>query len=164
MTRSLVAALLAAVALLTGCGSPAPAPAAAPGGVPALSGDPADVTKPTQAAAGSGAAPSTLVTKDVVAGKGPAAQGSDTVAVRYTGTLWTDGTLFDSSWKRGTDPISFPLNQVVPGFAQGIAGMQAGGRRVLVIPPALGYGDQAKGPIPGGSTLVFVVDLVKIGS
>ena len=82
--------------------------------------------------------------------------------VRYVGALY-DGTPFDSSWSRGDAPISFPLNQVVPGFAQGIQGMAAGGRRVIVIPPALGYGDQAQGPIPAGSTLVFVVDLVGIG-
>jgi FKBP-type peptidyl-prolyl cis-trans isomerase len=86
---------------------------------------------------------------------------TDTVAVQYSGTLYSDGTLFDSSWSRG-EPVSFPLDRVVPGFAQGIEGMQVGGRRVIVIPPDLGYGAETKGPIPGGSTLVFVVDLVGI--
>lgn len=180
---------LAAAVLLAGCGSTAPTSspsAAAPtasgpastsaagstagataaatsaGTVPALTGNPTDLTRESQATAGSGQPPSALVTHDVVVGKGPTAAASNTVAVRYSGTLWTDGSLFDASWSRGTEPISFPLAQVVPGFSQGIAGMQAGGRRVLVIPPALGYGDQAQGPIPGGSTLVFVVDLVSI--
>ncbi|MFC4949582.1 FKBP-type peptidyl-prolyl cis-trans isomerase [Pseudonocardia sp. GCM10023141] len=186
MKRSLLAAAVAvaAAAVLAACGSPAaPSPAAAaptaaatssaaapatapaqpaPAGVPALTGTPTDLTKPTQAQAGTGTPPAGLVMQDVVVGTGPAAAPTNTVDVRYTGTLYTDGSVFDSSWSRGSDPISFPLNRVVKGFSQGIAGMQAGGRRVLVIPPALGYGDQTNGPIPGGSTLVFVVDLVKI--
>jgi FKBP-type peptidyl-prolyl cis-trans isomerase len=97
-----------------------------------------------------------------VVGTCPTARPTDTVNVRYVGALY-GGTPFDSSWSRGDTPISFPLNQeVVPGFAQGIEGMAPGGRRVIVIPPALGYGEQTQGPIPGGSTLVFVVDLVGI--
>jgi peptidylprolyl isomerase len=170
-------AVAAALCTLAGCGSsappaaspppaapsaavsPAPAPSPVPG-VPALSGNPTDVTKQSQAQAGAGQPPTKLVTQDIVVGKGAEATLANTVDVRYTGTLYTDGTLFDSSWSRGDAPTSFPLSGVVPGFAQGIAGMQPGGRRVIVIPPALGYGDQATGPIPAGSTLVFVVDLV----
>lgn len=91
-----------------------------------------------------------------------AAADTDTVQVRYTGTLYVGGKVFDSSWSRGTQPVAFPLNAVVPGFAQGISGMKQGGRRVIVIPSALGYGDQTQGPIPGGSTLVFVVDLIGV--
>lgn len=172
MRRSLLVAAVVAAVVLAGCGNaeptltPAAAPAApaqqAPAGVPALTGTPTDVTKASQAQAGTGTPPADLVTQDIVVGKGTAATLSNTVAVRYTGTLYTNGTAFDSSWTRGNDPASFPLSGVVKGFAQGIAGMQPGGRRVLVIPPALGYGDRAKGPIPGGSTLVFVVDLVTI--
>lgn len=193
MTRSLAPALLAAGALLAGCGSAAPtssssaavtvpsaaAPVAAPstaagagsvapapsspGSVPALTGDPTDLTRASQAGAGAGAPPTTLLTHDVVVGKGRAAKAADTVTVRYSGTLWTDGSLFDASWTRGTDPISFSLTEVVPGFTQGITGMRAGGRRVIVIPPELGYGDQPQAEIPANSTLVFVVDLVSIG-
>jgi peptidylprolyl isomerase len=190
MRRSLlVAGAGVALCALTACGSSAPpaaaptaaassaatdpapatdpaaaAPAASPGsatpGVPALTGSPTDVTKPSQAKAGAGQPPSKLVTQDIVVGKGAAATLANTVDVRYSGTLYSDGTLFDSSWSSGSAPVSFPLDGVVPGFAQGIAGMRPGGRRVIVIPPALGYGDSTKGPIPGGSTLVFVVDLV----
>jgi peptidylprolyl isomerase len=175
------ALVLAAVALavVAGCtDEPAPGPAsaspaspapAAPSSttvvgpdVPPLVGDPTDTAQPTQAQAGEGPPPTGLVTRDVVPGTGPSATLDDTVAVRYTGTLYSDGTLFDSSWARGDDPVSFPLDQVVPGFAQGIEGMQVGGRRVIVIPPELGYGASDNGPIPGGSTLVFVVDLVAI--
>ena len=143
-----------------------PAPAAAPGstvpGVPALTGTPTDVTKQSEAKAGTGQPPTKLVTQDIVVGKGAAATLSNTVDVRYSGNLYSDGSSFDSSWSHGKDPVSFPLDGVVPGFAQGIAGMQPGGRRVIVIPPALGYGANTQGPIPGGSTLVFVVDLVGV--
>ncbi|WP_141277618.1 FKBP-type peptidyl-prolyl cis-trans isomerase [Pseudonocardia hydrocarbonoxydans] len=140
----------------------APAPAGPEGGVPGLTGDPADLTVPTQAAAGTGAPPTELLTEDVVVGEGAAATQADTVDVRYTGTLWTDGSVFDSSWSRGDAPIQFPLNRVVPGFSQGIEGMAPGGRRVIVMPPDLAYGDNPPPGLPAGATLVFVVDLVGI--
>jgi peptidylprolyl isomerase len=187
MKRSLLtAAAVVAVSVVAACGSPtapeappspappaaaapsappaasAPAPAPAPG-VPPLTGNPTDLTTGTQAQAGTGQPPSKLVTQDIVVGSGPAATAADTVDVQYTGTLWSNGSVFDSSWSRG-EPATFPLDGVVPGFAQGIEGMQVGGRRVIVIPPDLGYGNRASGPIPGGSTLVFVVDLVGISS
>ena len=184
MKRSLLAAAaVVALGTLAGCGSteqPAAGPAdqpaapaadsgaapAAPGaavpGVPPLTGNPTDLTKQSQAKAGTGQPPTTLVTQDVVVGKGAAAKLSDTVDVRYSGTLYPDGKLFDASWQQGDAPVNFPLDAVVPGFAQGIAGMQPGGRRVIVIPPDLGYGSRGTGPIPAGATLVFVVDLVKI--
>jgi len=176
MKRPLAAAAACAALALAGCGSsttdanlpaapataaPAPALPAQPG-VPALTGSPADLSAPAQAMAGTGAPPEQLVTQDVVVGSGAPATAADTVDVRYTGTLYSNGALFDSSWRRGSEPVSFPLSGVVPGFAQGIEGMQPGGRRVIVIPPELGYGSRGAGPIPAGSTLVFVVDLVAI--
>jgi peptidylprolyl isomerase len=183
MNRSLLRVAVATVAVtaLAGCGSgaapaapplppaaaqptaapAAPAPAPAPG-VPALTGNPTDLTAQSQAQAGTGQPPTKLVTQDIVVGTGKKAVPADTVDVQYSGTLYSDGTLFDSSWKDGGQPVSFPLDGVVPGFAQGIEGMQVGGRRVMVIPPDLGYGNRANGPIPAGSTLVFVVDLVGI--
>ena len=130
--------------------------------VPLLSGNVGDLaTMPTLTAA-TAPAPSGLIVSDVVEGTGQVAKASSTVGVRYVGALYQDGTVFDSSWKRGDAPTSFPLSKVVPGFAAGIEGMAVGGRREIVIPPALGYGDTTKGPIPGGSTLVFVVDLVTV--
>jgi peptidylprolyl isomerase len=111
---------------------------------------------------GTGTPPASLVTHDLVVGSGAAAAATSTVTIRYTGALYTNGKVFDDSpWTRN-QPAVFPLNQVVPGFSQGIAGMKVGGRRELVIPPALGYGTQTNGPIPGNSTLVFVVDLLAV--
>lgn len=153
---------MTAPAMTAAAAAPAAAPGATVPGVPALTGTPTDVTKPSQAKAGTGQPPTKLVTQDIVVGKGAPATLSNTVDVRYSGTLYSNGTLFDASWSHGNDPVSFPLDGVVPGFAQGIAGMQPGGRRVIVIPPALGYGASDSGPIPGNSTLVFVVDLVGV--
>jgi peptidylprolyl isomerase len=161
-TSEAPAPAMTAPAMTAAAAAPAAAPGATVPGVPALTGTPTDVTKASQAKAGSGQPPTKLVTQDIVVGKGAPATLANTVDVRYSGTLYSDGKLFDSSWSHGNDPVSFPLDGVVPGFAQGIAGMQPGGRRVIVIPPALGYGSNDSGPIPGGSTLVFVVDLVGV--
>jgi peptidylprolyl isomerase len=107
--------------------------------------------------------PANLVIKDLAKGHGKKAKAGDTVTVQYDGVLFADGSEFDASWNRG-QPFSFPLGagQVIPGWDKGVAGMRVGGRRVLTIPPNLGYGPQGSGPIPPNSTLVFVVDLLKI--
>src|SRR5260221_6942075 len=103
-----------------------------------------------------------LVTKDLVAGTGATATASNTVVVQYVAANYTDGKDFDSSWVRG-QRATFPLNGVVPGFAQGIVGMKAGGRREIVIPPSLGYGASGSPPaVSPNETLVFVVDLLSI--
>ncbi len=96
---------------------------------------------------------------EIEAGTGPRAQPGDQVTVHYTGTL-EDGTEFDSS--AGGDPISFVLGQggVIQGWDEGIALMNVGGKAQLIIPPELAYGAQDYGPIPGGSTLTFDVELV----
>lgn len=106
-------------------------------------------------------APTTLVIKDLVVGTGAEAQASSTVTVQYVGTNYADGKEFDSSWAHG-QPAVFPLNGVIPGFARGIVGMKVGGRRELVIPPALGYGAQGNGPVGPNETLVFVIDLLAV--
>jgi peptidylprolyl isomerase len=147
--------------------APVAAAPASPGpavpGVPALTGNPTDLTVASQAQAGTGQPPTTVLTQDVVVGTGAKVTSDDTtVQVRYTGTLFAGGKVFDSSWTRGTQPVAFPLENLVPGFSQGLTGMKQGGRRVIVIPPALGYGNSTDGPIPGGSTLVFVVDLIGV--
>jgi peptidylprolyl isomerase len=113
-----------------------------------------------------GEPPTKLVIKDLKKGKGPKAQSGQTVTVQYDGVLWKDGTEFDASWNHG-QPFSFPLGQgrVIPGWDEGVAGMQKGGRRVLTIPPDLAYGPNGAPPAIGpNETLVFVVDLENITS
>ena len=108
------------------------------------------------------AGPSNLVVEDLVVGTGAVAATGDTVTVHYVGTL-TNGQKFDSSYDRG-QPFTFRIGarQVIAGWEQGIPGMRVGGKRRLTIPPSLGYGSQANGPIPANSTLIFEVDLVAI--
>ena len=108
-----------------------------------------------------GKAPTKLVTKDLVVGKGAAAGPGDQLVVNYVGKVFASGKEFDASWKTG-QPLPFTLGtgQVIPGWDQGVAGMKVGGRRMLVIPPSLGYGATPSGKIPANSTLVFVVDLL----
>lgn len=96
-------------------------------------------------------------------GTGAVAEVGDTVTMQYVGML-TDGTTFDASANHGTEGFTFTLGagQVIAGWDQGIVGMKEGESRHLVIPPALGYGPQAVGPIPANSTLIFDVQLVKV--
>ncbi|WP_081975196.1 MULTISPECIES: FKBP-type peptidyl-prolyl cis-trans isomerase [Modestobacter] len=110
-------------------------------------------------------APTELVVEDVVVGDGAEATEGAAAQVKYVGGFYESGEEFDASWDRGEDetlPVTLGAGQVIPGFEQGIEGMQVGGRRVVTIPSELGYGDQARGPIPAGSTLVFVLDLVSV--
>jgi len=112
--------------------------------------------------AGTPPPPTSLLTKDLVVGTGTEASASSTVVVQYVGANYADGKVFDSSWQRGA-AATFPLSGVIPGFAQGIVGMKVGGRRVIVIPAALGYGAAGSPPaVAGNETLVFVVDLVSV--
>lgn len=105
-----------------------------------------------------GDAPTDLVVQPLITGTGPEVTATGTVVANYSGWLW-DGTSFDSSWSRGA-PSSFGLNQVIPGWTQGLAGQPVGSQVLLIVPPDLGYGDQDNGSIPAGSTLIFVVDIL----
>lgn len=102
--------------------------------------------------------------KDLVVGTGATATAGDTVTVNYVGSL-TDGTVFDASKNHGSTGFTFNLGagQVIKGWDMGVAGMQEGGKRMLIIPASLAYGDQAVGGvIPANSTLIFEVELVKV--
>ena len=93
-------------------------------------------------------------------GTGESPKATDTVEVHYKGTL-VDGTQFDSSYDRG-EPATFPLNRVIPGWTEGVQLMKVGAKYKFVIPPQLAYGEQATPTIPGNSTLVFEVELLKV--
>ncbi|HWD63540.1 MAG TPA: FKBP-type peptidyl-prolyl cis-trans isomerase [Solirubrobacteraceae bacterium] len=111
----------------------------------------------------SGKPPAKLVIKDLVKGTGAAAKSGSSVVVNYTGELYSNDKVFDSSWKRSQTFGPFTLGQgaVIPGWDQGLVGMRVGGRRELIIPSKLAYGKSGSGStIPPNSALVFVVDLL----
>ena len=158
--------------MLTACSSSSdetstPAASQSSDSVPALTGTPVSVEVTGEA----GSEPVVAITPgdpvtelqvtDVIVGEGDAVQAGATVTAHYVGYGAATGQMFDSSWVRG-EPATFPLPNVILGWQEGLVGMQAGGRRLLVIPAELGYGNN---PPPGsgieaGETLIFVVDLV----
>ncbi len=156
----LVPALLALALLgLPACGPGSPAGGGAT--TPVAAQDPA--VKP-EFTIPEGAPPDELVVETLIAGDGATAETGDTVRVHYVGKAWSTGAQFDASWDRG-QPFDFELGagRVIPGWDRGIRGMQVGGRRRLVIPPGLAYGEQGAGEAIGpGETLVFVVDLLEV--
>lgn len=106
--------------------------------------------------------PDGLKILDEVVGTGVEAKSGDTVTVNYLGTL-ENGTKFDSSYDRNS-PLTTQIGvgQVIKGWDEGIVGMKIGGKRKLIIPPILGYGNQPAGSIPPGSTLIFEVELLSV--
>lgn len=111
-----------------------------------------------------GDVPSDLLIEDIIVGDGDEAASGTTVVVHYVGVAHSTGEEFDASYNRG-EPLVFPLGAgyVIQGWDQGVTGMKVGGRRRLVIPAHLGYGDRgAGGVIAPGETLIFVVDLVEV--
>jgi peptidylprolyl isomerase len=111
-----------------------------------------------------GPPPSDLEITEITEGDGPEATAGRTVSVHYVGVAHSTGEEFDASYNRGA-PLNFRLGvgQVISGWDQGVQGMKVGGRRKLVIPPHLAYGDRGAGGVIGpGETLIFVVDLVEV--
>ena len=107
-----------------------------------------------------GPAPTELVITDVVVGDGAEAVPGGRVEVHYVGVDFETGEQFDASWDRG-ESITFPLSGLIAGWQEGIPGMRVGGRRQLVIPPAMAYGESG-GHRLSGRTLVFVIDLLDV--
>lgn len=109
-----------------------------------------------------GDAPTELTVRDLVVGDGAEVKPGMVVRVHYVGVTFESGKEFDASWDRG-QPFKFALGsgKVIKGWDRGVRGMKVGGRREIIVPPRLGYGNQSPSPlIPAGSTLVFVVDLL----
>lgn len=141
-------------------------------GAPATEGAPApegaadvDLDAKPEVEVPGGEAPDRLQVDDLVEGDGAEAKSGDEVTVQYVGVGHESGEEFDASWDRG-EPFTFELGagMVIPGWDQGVEGMKEGGRRQLVIPPDLAYGEAGAPPAIGPSeTLVFVVDLVEVG-
>ena len=157
MMKSKLAAIIAmSLVLLTGCGDKEVSSSA--DNLPTVTTNQGEA--PTIGAP-SGTAPTTLVIKDIIEGTGAEALPTSTMTVHYTLMTWSNGKLIESSWNSGS-PATFPLANVIVGWQQGIPGMKVGGRRLLVIPPDLGYGAQGGGPIGPNETLIFVVDAIGV--
>lgn len=107
--------------------------------------------------------PTELVVTDLIEGDGEEAVAGKTVSVHYVGVALSTGEEFDASYNRG-NPLQFKLGaaQVIRGWDEGVQGMKIGGRRQLVIPPHLGYGNRDLGVIKPNETLIFVVDLLAV--
>jgi len=105
--------------------------------------------------------PEGLVVEVLEAGDGAAVVEGQQITVHYAGWLW-DGAKFDASWDRG-EPISFGIarGSLIDGWVEGIVGHPVGSKLLLSVPPEKGYGQRSMGPIPGGSTLVFAVDVLE---
>jgi peptidylprolyl isomerase len=178
-----VAALSASALVLAGCSSSSSGTAttAPPTTVPASVGpttppttvatvpvaDPSPAgtvgTKPTIVVP-PGAAPTQLQISDLIVGTGATVTAGNTVSVQYVLATYSTGKEIQASW--GGQPVSLTLatGRVIPGWVQGLVGMRVGGRRELIIPPSLGYGTNPPGGgVASNDTLVFIVDLVKIG-
>lgn len=108
------------------------------------------------------AAPTDLITRVLIEGTGEVVTAYAPFLVNYTGVLWDDGTVFDSSW--GNAPATFTLDGLIPGVSEALEGQRVGSQVMVVVPPELGYGDNGSGTVPAGATLVFVFDILGIDS
>lgn len=159
--RVLILGLLSAGCAAKDAPSPAPAPSAplgAPAGIESTSFAPAlgvDLAASTKT-------PTGLYYRDLQVGSGATVAAGQRASMRYTGWL-ADGTQFDSNSPDGA-PYVFLIGarKVIDGWGQGVTGMRVGGKRQLIIPPALGYGVASNGPIPANAILVFTVELLAV--
>ena len=109
----------------------------------------------------SGTPPAELTTSDVIVGTGAEVLPTSTLTVHYTLMAWSTGQVIESSWDSGS-PATFPLANVVEGWQKGLPGAKVGGRRLLILPPEMGYGAAGKGPIGPNETLIFAVDIIGV--
>jgi peptidylprolyl isomerase len=154
---------LCAVLAFAGCGSSSDSSSESTGAAEATSESSAPKAKP-KVTVPTGAPPKKLEVKELEEGSGAEAKSGDEVTVQYVGVNYKNGKEFDSSWSRN-EPFSFTLGagEVIPGWDQGVEGMKVGGRRELIIPPELAYGETGAPPAIGpNETLVFVIDLLKV--
>jgi len=103
-----------------------------------------------------------LEVTDLIEGDGAELLAGDTATMHYVLALESSGQVEDSTWQK--EPVTVPIGtgNVIPGWDEGLLGMKEGGRRLLVIPPDLAFGEEGNGPVPGDDTLIFVVDLLKV--
>jgi peptidylprolyl isomerase len=156
MKRSLAGILAFSLVLLTGCGDKEVSATA--DNLPTVT---ANMGEAPTIGAPSGTPPTTLESKDIIVGTGAEVAATSTITFHYTLMTWSNGALIESSWNSGA-PATYPLSQLIVGWQQGIPGMKVGGRRLLVVPPDLGYGAQGSGPVGPNETLVFVMDIVSV--
>jgi len=157
LRRALVLATAVALAAVA-CGggdaaSNGPTPTA-PAGVTGDIGEKPVIERPE------GEPPTTLVIEDLVVGDGAEATPGAIVEMHYVGIAWSTGVEFDASWGGAT--LTYPLGGLIPGWEQGVPGMRVGGRRKLIIPPDLAYGERGSPDIGPNETLVFVIDLLSL--
>jgi peptidylprolyl isomerase len=122
--------------------------------VSAVAGEVPTISKPE------GSAPTELTTKDIIVGTGKEVLPTSTLTVHYTLMAWSTGKIIESSWSG--EPATFPLAGVVEGWQKGLPGAKEGGRRLLILPPSMGYGAAGSGPIGPDETLIFSVDIIGV--
>ena len=122
--------------------------------VSAVAGEVPTISKPE------GSAPTELTTKDIIVGTGKEVLPTSTLTVHYTLMAWSTGKIIESSWSG--EPATFPLAGVVEGWQKGLPGAKEGGRRLLILPPEMGYGAAGSGPIGPNETLIFSVDIIGV--
>ena len=122
--------------------------------VSAVAGEVPTISKPE------GSAPTELTTKDIIVGTGKEVLPTSTLTFHYTLMAWSTGKIIESSWVG--QPATFPLAGVVEGWQKGLPGAKEGGRRLLILPPEMGYGAAGSGPIGPNETLVFSVDIIGV--
>jgi peptidylprolyl isomerase len=123
--------------------------------VTANAGEAPTITAPT------GTPPAELTISDVIIGTGAEVLPTSTLTVHYTLMAWSTGQIIESSWDGG-QPATFPLANVVEGWQKGLPGAKVGGRRLLILPPEMGYGAAGSGPVGPNETLIFAVDIIGV--